>query len=60
MRRKTLREYTSRYFENHNTLAGVKDEDVITYYKMGVKNIKLFEKIHMLTPSPTLWLTSTI
>jgi hypothetical protein len=47
MRRdKTLREYTNHYFENCNTLAGVKDEDVIAYYKMGVTNIKLFEKIH--------------
>jgi hypothetical protein len=46
MRRdKTLREYTNRYFENRNTLAGVKDEDVIAYYK-GITNIKLFEKIH--------------
>jgi hypothetical protein len=47
MRRdKTLREYTNCYFENRNTLAGVKDEDVITYYKKGITNIKLFEKIH--------------
>jgi hypothetical protein len=42
----TLCEYTNRYFENRNTLAGVKDEDVITYYKKGITNIKLFEKIH--------------
>jgi hypothetical protein len=28
-RDETLREYTNRYFENRNTLAGVKDEDVI-------------------------------
>jgi hypothetical protein len=42
----TLCEYTNRYFENLNTLAGVKDEDVITYYKKGITNIKLFEKIH--------------
>jgi hypothetical protein len=42
----TLREYTNRYFENHNTIAGVKDEDVIAYYKEGVTNIKLVEKIH--------------
>jgi hypothetical protein len=27
----TLREYTNRYFENCNTLADVKDEDVIAY-----------------------------
>jgi hypothetical protein len=47
MRRdETLREYTNRYFENRNTLAGVKDEDVIAYYKKGVTNIKLFVKIH--------------
>jgi hypothetical protein len=47
MRRdETLREYTNRYFENRNTLTGVKDEDVIAYYKKGVTNIKLFEKIH--------------
>jgi hypothetical protein len=31
----TLREYTNRYFENRNTLAGVKDDDVIAYYKKG-------------------------
>jgi hypothetical protein len=42
----TLREYTNRYFENRNTLAGVKDEDVIAYYKKGITNIKLSEKIH--------------
>jgi hypothetical protein len=47
MRRdETLREYTNRYFENRNTLASVKDEDVIAYYKKGITNIKLFEKIH--------------
>jgi hypothetical protein len=42
----TLREYTNRYIKNRNTFAGVKDEDVIAYYKKGVTNIKLFEKIH--------------
>jgi hypothetical protein len=42
----TLQEYTNCYFENRNTLAGVKEEDVIAYYKKGVTNIKLFEKIH--------------
>jgi hypothetical protein len=47
MRRdETLCEYTNRYFENRSTLAGVKDEDVIAYYKKGITNIKLFEKIH--------------
>jgi hypothetical protein len=47
MRRdETLCEYTNRYFENRNTLAGVKDNDVIAYYKKAITNIKLFEKIH--------------
>jgi hypothetical protein len=47
MRRdETLREYTNRYFENRNTLASVKDDDVIAYYNKGITNIKLFEKIH--------------
>jgi hypothetical protein len=43
---KTLREYTNCHFENRNTLAGVKYDDVIAYYKKGITNIKLFEKIH--------------
>jgi hypothetical protein len=42
----TLHEYTNRYFENRNNLAGVKDEDIIAYYKKGVTNLNLFEKIH--------------
>jgi hypothetical protein len=42
----TLHEYANRYFENRNTLAGVKDEDVIAYYKKGITDIELFEKIH--------------
>jgi hypothetical protein len=45
-RDETLCEYTNCYFKNRNTLAGVKDEDVIAYYKKGNTNIKLFEKIH--------------
>jgi hypothetical protein len=32
----SLREYTNHYFENRNTLAGVKDDDVIAYYKKGI------------------------
>jgi ArsR family metal-binding transcriptional regulator len=47
MRRdETLGEYTNRYLKNRNTLAVVKDEDVISYYKKGITNIMLFEKIH--------------
>jgi 20S proteasome alpha/beta subunit len=42
----TLQEYTNRFFENRNTLAGVKDEDIIAYNKKGSTNLKLFEKIH--------------
>jgi hypothetical protein len=42
----TLREYTNHYFENRNTLADVKYDDVIAYYKKGITNIKLFKKIH--------------
>jgi hypothetical protein len=42
----TLQEYTNHYFKNRNTLAGVKDDDVIAYYKKGITNIKLFEKNH--------------
>jgi hypothetical protein len=42
----TLCDYTNRYFKNRNTLAGVKDDDIIAYYKKGITNIKLFEKIH--------------
>jgi hypothetical protein len=39
-------EYTNRYFENRNTLVGVKDDNVIAYYKKGITNMKLFEKMH--------------
>jgi hypothetical protein len=46
----TLREYTNRYFENRKTLASVKEDDVIAYYKKGITNIKLFEKIHKVDP----------
>jgi hypothetical protein len=42
----TLREYTNCFFKNRNIPAGVKDEDVIAYYKKGVTNLKLFEKIY--------------
>jgi hypothetical protein len=42
----TLREYPNCYFENRNTLAGAKNDYVISYYKKGITNIKLFGKIH--------------
>jgi len=44
--KETLRDYTDRFFENRNKLAGVKDDDVIQYYKRGVTNLQLFEKLH--------------
>jgi hypothetical protein len=43
---KTLQDYNNHFFENHNQLDGVKDEDVIAYYKKGVTNLKLFDKVH--------------
>jgi hypothetical protein len=60
MRRdKTLREYTNRYFENSNTLAGAKDEDVIAYYKKGSPTSNSLRRSTKLTPTPSLtsWLT---
>jgi hypothetical protein len=42
----SLRDYTNYFFENHNQLVGVKDEDVIICYKKGITNLKLFKKIH--------------
>jgi hypothetical protein len=62
MRRdETLREYTNRYFENRNTLAGVKDEDIIAYYKKGVTTSSSSRRSTKLTliPLPTSWPTST-
>jgi hypothetical protein len=62
MRRdETLREYINRYFENRNTLAGVKDEDVIAYYKKGSPTSSYLKRSMKLThiPSVTSWPTST-
>jgi hypothetical protein len=36
----------THHLANRNTLVGVKDDDFIAYYKKGITNIKLFEKIH--------------
>jgi hypothetical protein len=44
--KETLRDYTDRFFENHNKLVGLKDDHVMDYYKKGIKDLKLFEKIH--------------
>jgi hypothetical protein len=41
-----LRDYTNRFFENRNTCVGVRDDQVIDSYKKGLKDHKVFEKIH--------------
>jgi hypothetical protein len=41
-----LRDYTNRFFENRNTCVGVRDDQVIDSYKKGLKDCKVFEKIH--------------
>jgi hypothetical protein len=57
----TLREYTNRYFENRNTLASVKDEDVISITRRGSPTLSSSRRSMRLTltPSPTSWLTTT-
>jgi hypothetical protein len=41
-----LRDYTNRFFENHNTCIGVRDDHVIESYKKGLRDRNFFEKIH--------------
>jgi hypothetical protein len=41
-----LRDYTNRFFENRNTCVGVRDDQVIDNYKKGLRDCKVFEKIH--------------
>jgi hypothetical protein len=41
-----LRDYTNRFFENRNTCVGVWDDQVVDSYKKGLKDRKVFEKIH--------------
>jgi hypothetical protein len=43
-----LRDYTNRFFENHNTCVGVRDDQVMDSYKKGVRGPQVFEKIHKL------------
>jgi hypothetical protein len=50
-----LRDYTNRFFENRNTCVGVRDDQVVDSYKKGLRDCKVFEKIHesgamMVTP----------
>jgi hypothetical protein len=39
-------DYTNWFFENRNTCVGVRDNQVIDSYKKGIKDRKIFEKIH--------------
>jgi hypothetical protein len=41
-----LRDYTKRFFENRNTCVGVRDDQVVDSYKKGLRDRKVFEKIH--------------
>jgi hypothetical protein len=43
---KRLRDYTNRFFENRNTYVGVRDDQVVDSYKKGLRDRKVFEKIH--------------
>jgi hypothetical protein len=40
-----LRDYTDRFFENHNTCVSIRDDQVVDNYKKGLRNHKVFEKI---------------
>jgi hypothetical protein len=41
-----LRDYTNRFFENRNTCVGVRGDQVVDNYKKGLRDRKVFEKIH--------------
>jgi hypothetical protein len=41
-----LRNYTNRFFKNRNTCVDVQDDQVIDNYKKGLRDCKVFEKIH--------------
>jgi hypothetical protein len=41
-----LRDYTNNFLENYNTCVGVRDDQVVNSYKKGLRNRKVFEKIH--------------
>jgi hypothetical protein len=41
-----LCDYTNRFFENRNTCIGVRDDHVVDSYKKGLRDRKVFEKIH--------------
>jgi hypothetical protein len=41
-----LQDYTNRLFENHNTCVSVCDEQAVDSYKKGLRDRKVFKKIH--------------
>jgi hypothetical protein len=41
-----LRDYTNRFFKNRNTCVGVRDDQVVDSYKKGLRDHKVFQKIH--------------
>jgi hypothetical protein len=41
-----LHDYTNQFFENCNTCVGVRDDQVIDRYKKGIRDHKIFKKIH--------------
>jgi transcription elongation factor Elf1 len=41
-----LRDYINCFFENCNTCVGVRDDQVVDSYKKGLRDCKVFEKIH--------------
>jgi hypothetical protein len=41
-----LRDYTNRFFENRSTCVGVRYDQVVDSYKKGLRDRKVFEKIH--------------
>jgi hypothetical protein len=50
-----LRDYTNRFFENRNTCIGIRGDQVVDNYKKGLRDRKVFEKIH---ESSTMMVTS--
>jgi hypothetical protein len=41
-----LQDYTNRFFENRNSCVGVRNDQVVDSYKKGLRDRKVFEKIH--------------
>jgi hypothetical protein len=41
-----LQNYTNRFFENHNTCFGVRDDQFVDSYKKGLRDRKVFPKMH--------------